>query len=666
MRDKDGSGPEPCYEGRLERAAEAEFLEPVVAVVAAEPVTTSMAKAGGDYLLGAMPAESMFCVRVNNFDYTLGQIDQFLAGVSPMPMGVSMLARAQLAKLFGSPELNGVKTTGAFAIFGTAAAGESGQAGPIPGMFIAALVPVTDYKKFIGGNPNCGMPDAQGISRITAEGVPPMLAGQVGGFAVISSADRYEELVALRESALGKSGGLASVLDPAEAKRAVGEPIWLYGDVQRASKAFGALVLGKMEETKAMLEGMKASGQAPMMGDPSGAIDLYARVLEKLMQEAKSVSITVNPRPNVLNISETISAVPGTEIAEMFTEDAGTKPENRLLGYLQDGAAVNASGRVTGQLNARIVGCFASLLSEGMSAEDAAEIKNFASDFADVFSGNDAMSFRIDSNGRPPFAGSYVSEISETDKLYRITEQGMELLSTGAIGDFYRNLGFKPAFTLRRGVDTYKGVSIDSARLLMQPADPNSPEGQMVNAMWGGGFDYRWGTVGGLWVCAAGGDVDSRVRRLIDQAKAGGPKRIPSEVKAAMALLPGGDKADFVVTYNFVRLFGMMGAIMPVPMPQLDIPTKSNIALAGHVGGGSITIDVAVPKEHLTEIVGVFQTMAQQGMMQQQGQQAPAPSGGFWTCSMHPQVGMPQKGKCPICGMDLVRLGAPGGGGPKR
>jgi hypothetical protein len=608
----------------------------------------------------------MFCLRVNNFDYTLGQMDQFLAGVSPMPMGVSMLARAQLAKLFGSPELNGVKTAGAFAIFGTAAADESGQTGPIPGMFIAALVPVTDYKKFISGNPNCGMPDAQGISRITAEGVPPMLAAQLGDFAVISSTDSYEELVALRKSALGRNGGLASVLDPAEANRALGEPIWLYGDVQRASNAFGPLVLGKMEEMKTTLQSIRASGQAPMMGDPSGAIDLYARVLEKLMQEGRSLSITVNPRPNVLSISETISAVPGTEIAEMFTEDAGTKPENRLLGYLQDGAAVNASGRVTGQLNAKMIGCFASLLSEGMSAEDAAKIKSLAVDFADVFSGNDAMSFRIDLSGRPPFTGSYVSEIRDTDKLYGLTEQGMELINTGAIGDFYRDLGFKPAFTLRRGVDTYKGVSIDSARLVMQPADPNSPEGQMVNAMWGDGFDYRWGTVGGLWVCAGGGDVDSGVRRLIDQAKAGGPKPIPSEVKAAMALLPGGEKADFVVTYNFVRLFGMMAAIMPVPMPQLDIPSKSNIALAGHVGGGSMTIDVAVPKEHLTEIVGVFQTMAQQGMMQQQGQQTPAPSGGFWTCSMHPQVGMPQKGKCPICGMDLVQLGAPGGKSPKR
>jgi len=26
----------------------------------------------------------------------------------------------------------------------------------------------------------------------------------------------------------------------------------------------------------------------------------------------------------------------------------------------------------------------------------------------------------------------------------------------------------------------------------------------------------------------------------------------------------------------------------------------------------------------------------------------------FWTCSMHPQIKMPTKGKCPICGMDLI------------
>jgi ABC-type uncharacterized transport system YnjBCD substrate-binding protein len=58
----------------------------------------------------------------------------------------------------------------------------------------------------------------------------------------------------------------------------------------------------------------------------------------------------------------------------------------------------------------------------------------------------------------------------------------------------------------------------------------------------------------------------------------------------------------------------MIWAFMPMAaaMPQMDIPTKSNMVFAGSVAGGKMTIDVALPKEHLTEIMGVFQKMQQQ------------------------------------------------------
>ncbi|MHC4659674.1 MAG: type II secretion system protein GspG, partial [Planctomycetota bacterium] len=145
---------------------------------------------------------------------------------------------------------------------------------------------------------------------------------------------------------------------------------------------------------------------------------------------------------------------------------------------------------------------------------------------------------------------------------------------------------------------------------------------QMIVAMYGDGFNYRWGTVDGLWVCAYGGEVDSPIRELIDLVKAGGPKQMAAEIKAALALLPDAGKADFFVTYNYVRalemLPAMMGAMMPVPMPEIDIPTKSNIVLAGKIGDGKMTIDIALPKEHLTEIVAAFTMMMQQQMMMQQ------------------------------------------------
>jgi hypothetical protein len=141
----------------------------------------------------------------------------------------------------------------------------------------------------------------------------------------------------------------------------------------------------------------------------------------------------------------------------------------------------------------------------------------------------------------------------------------------------------------------------------MKSTDANSPQGQMINVMYGGGFDYRWGMVDGLWVCTIGSNANSAIRELIDQVKAGGPKQMGDEMKAALTLLPEADKADFVVTYNFLRLFKMMTAMVPVPIPQMDIPTKSNIVFAGKAGNGKMVVDIALPKEHLMEIMAAFQ-----------------------------------------------------------
>src|SRR3972149_7995767 len=100
------------------------------------------AKPAGDELLGMLPAESLFCVRVNNLDNSLSRIDQYLSGISPMPMFLSMMVRGQLVKLLGSPELTGLNMKGSFAIFGVASAGK--PTGPEPSdMFIGVLAPVT-------------------------------------------------------------------------------------------------------------------------------------------------------------------------------------------------------------------------------------------------------------------------------------------------------------------------------------------------------------------------------------------------------------------------------------------------------------------------------------------------------------------------------------------
>lgn len=584
----------------------------------------SSAKPAGDQLLNMIPAESLFCIRVNHFEYTLSQIDQFLAGVSPMPMGISILARTQLAKVLGSPELNGVNMNGSFAVFGAIPPNEKIQNNTVANVFIGGLIPVTDYRQLISGNPNCGQPDEKGVSKITSNETPIMLVTQAGNYALISWVNDYDKLLVMAKAiSAAKAPGLASTLDAAEAELATTEPVWSYGNVQQASKAFGTVVSGKIEEFKTTMKSIDPNRpEAPPMMNIENIMNMYASILETLMKETQYLSIAIKPKPNVLNITKTISAVPGTDMANMFVADTSANQKNKLLGYLEDGAMMNFGSKINTpfwkELNIKIIDLLAVMAGENMTTKDIARIKALAADVTDCVGGPIACSASIDTKTKPPFVAKYVIAVKDKEKFNQVIDEAVEIMKTSSIMDFYKGLGIETGFTIQRGVDRYKDVSIDSAKFTMKSTDANSPQGQMINAMYGGGFDYRWGMVDGLWVCTIGSDANSAIRELIDQVKAGGPKQMGDEMKTALTLLPEADKADFVVTYNFLRLFKIMTAMVPVPMPQVDITTKSNIAIASKADNGKMVVDIALPKEHLTEIVAAFQMMQQKMMMMQQ------------------------------------------------
>ena len=587
----------------------------------------------GDKLLQIVPAESLFCVRVNNFEYTLNTVDQFLMGVSPMPMGFSILARAQLAKVLGNPELNGVNMAGDFAAF-AALTGEPTEANPLQNIFVAVLAPVTDFQQLIGGNPNCGPTDANGVSKITITDPSgkstTMLTAQLDGYALISSANNYDKLVTTAKSiSTAKPAGLAGVLDAAETKTAVNEPLWAYGNVQLASKTFGPLVFGQLEKIKTMMEGAKSSRQGPM-GNPAAVMNMYAKVLELLMKEMRSLSITISPKQNACNLTISASAVAETDMANMLVADASAGQENKLLGYLKDGAAMNLAFKMNkafyNQLNNKGIDIIAAIADANTTAEDITKLKTLAADSVSAVGESMVCSFSTNTKTKPPFEAKYVIDVNDQKTFDKVMEEAAEMMSSGPLADLYKSMGMETSYTIRRAVDIYKGIPIDSAKLVIKSTEPNSPQGQILDKMYGGGIEYRWGIVkvAGLCACVIGGDANSAIHQLIDEVKAGGRKptqqQLADEVKAALELLPQANKADFVGTYNFLRLLKMTTAMAPVPMPEVDIQTKSNIAFAGKIGNGRMAMDIAVPKEHLTELTTAFQAMAQQQqktMMQQ-------------------------------------------------
>jgi hypothetical protein len=560
-------------------------------------------------ILKIIPADSLFCIQINNLDFTLSQTDQYLSGILPPMMGTQMAVRMGLAKIFENPSLDGINTSGSFGVFADAGGGKSMEE------MVTIVIPVADYQKLVGSSPNLNPPDANGISTLKMGG----LVTQVGNYVFVKPPDvNYGSLLTLKKSVAGAEfKSLASSLDSVSAAQAASEPVWIYCNMPEVEKTFGPQITTAFEEMKKTFKQMPP-GAFGTTGSVADIMNIYSDIVKGFVGQSKYVSLTIKPQPDCLSVGITAAALPGTKMASLFTTDALTKKENKLRPYLQNGAMMNVSGNMTGKLHSEATKLFADWFSKKTTPEKAAKIQAFVNDMAAICNGNSVVSASIDPNSKPPFSETIVSEISDKDKFNKMVDKGAELVNSGGIvNDIYKDLGMplQCSMIVKRGVENYNGASIDSAVLAMKFADANSPQAQMMKQIYGNGITYRWAIVNNLFVCALGEGSDAKLKKLIDQVKAGGPMEVCSEIKDALALLPGSEKASCIATFNLVRCFDFLPMMMPM-MPKMNIPTKSNLAFASRIDNGSITIDMALPKTHLMEIVQVVQSMVQMQMQQ--------------------------------------------------
>jgi len=567
-----------------------------------------------DDALKMVPSSSLFCVRINNLDNALGQVELFLTGVFPAP--ISMMVKGQLGQVLGSPQPQGLNTGGSFTIFGPL----PGPAGPNP-TAIGILIPVSDYKQFVSGNPNVSAADASGISKIGPAGAAMLEVTQVGNFALAGQPGTG--LAEAKKLLSGGAAGLGAGLDAAEMKQASSASIWAYANIEAAAQLFGPMIQGKIQEIKQGMAMAQEQG-APQMAAASASIDMYATMIETVMNEAKYFSLSLNPSADKIGAAVVVAGKPGSGMAQMF-QSGGTKPSSSMLGYLDNGAIMNFTGSLDSpfwqKYNEMAMGMVSQMMGSG-AAPDANldELKTMMTNAMECFSGSVAGSMSANPGGKPPFALQYVAGLKDTEKFYQLMDGASKMLSSGPVAEFYEKMGMKISFELKRKADTYKGVAIDSATFSMTSTDASSPQGQMINKVYGDGFNVHLATVDDKLVYALAPEPGAAVRKLIDQVKAGAGQA-PSEVQTAMQLIPGSDKADFFTTVNVLRIIQMASAFAPVPLPAGNMPSQSNLALAGGTADGKMTIELAVPKQHVVEIMGVVMQMQQQGM--QQGMQQP-------------------------------------------
>jgi hypothetical protein len=288
----------------------AKLIEKAVAV----PVTKAAVGISGDKILSMIPANSLFVIRINNLDYTLNQLDQFLAGASPMPLGLSMLIRTSLAQTLGSPDLKGVNMSGSPVIFALPpSAGAESEAKANPLFFV--LLPIKDYKTFVSENANVKQPDSEGISEIAPQGKPVLLAKRVGSFILIAPREQKEVFVSIANDVTAGSKGLAGTLEADLAKAASSKPLWIYIDTQqRVSETLGATFYEQIKNV-----GMIGGGMIPVQ---TAIIDA-----EKNFRELRFISLSVQPKPEILNVTASVAAQAGTETAAKFSADSPAMEE---------------------------------------------------------------------------------------------------------------------------------------------------------------------------------------------------------------------------------------------------------------------------------------------------------------------------------------------------
>jgi hypothetical protein len=313
-------------------------------------------------------------------------------------------------------------------------------------------------------------------------------------------------------------------------------------------------------------------------------------------------------------------------MAKMFVADSSGQA-NTLLGYLEDGAIGNAAFKMNTpfmqELSMTEYDFIVFLSDQNIPDETIDKFENLVADTVSCAAGPGVVSFAYRSEGWPPFVGKYVIAVRDEQRWSELIRAGAELYNTGGLADFQSKMGMEYRYEIKEAADDYNGVSIDVGKLVMEPNDPNSMYGTLINQMYHGGFDFRYAIVNGLWLCVVGADCNSAMQELIDQVKAGGPEEMPPETASALEFLTQSETAEFMGTVNIIRYLNMAASMLAgvdmsqpgqigPPIVPVDIATSSNVAFAGTVGNGKIAFEIAMPKQHLSEIQAGLMTMQEQ------------------------------------------------------
>ncbi|MEN6307371.1 MAG: TlpA disulfide reductase family protein [Anaerohalosphaeraceae bacterium] len=598
-------------------------------VFAAENAATATPK---DTLLELLPSDCPICVRINGFQSALGQLDQYLAGASPMPMSLSMLATMQVAGIFGDPMMTGLDMQGSVAM----AAIQTDPANK--DLFIFFLVPTTSTDEFLKANKNLSAADADGIYSLKVENSPVgdliTLPLKDTNYLLLTRDINKSEILAVNKLISGKKASLASRLNVSEGKSSKSKPAWAYVNIDKVYTLYKDYIDRGIQEMQVSIA-EQAGGEAGSAIQPK--MTAIFDMLQYFVGQADWMTLSLTPSAQTLQAETIFSAKAGSELAGMFKPAATAGTPWQTAGFLNGSSAVKYLMRLNKplweQMSVRIIDL---LVKDATDAEKAQleKMKPLMNKWFAAY-GNEAAGTFSYRAGTPPFEFIQIIQITDAKAINELQKETIE-----PINSIYSSMGLDMDFTYAPSVEKYKGTDIGLYQFKFDLKGADDSAAKAIESMYGKqGLQYPLATTSDRFMMTIGPDAMNQLKAMIDTPKAG---PAAGEIKVALDAIPDSSKAEFVMSANVLALMkGLTDMARQVsPGGESEIPdfwqgistkTTSNLSAAAFIEPGQVRGMMVLPKEHLAEVVQAFMQIQQKQMafmmQQQQGSQT-TPFGG--------------------------------------
>lgn len=595
--------------------------------------TPTVAAPADDPLLNMLPADCLACLRINDLNGTLGKMDQYLAGASPIPMSLMMVVNMQLGMIVGDPMATGIDKTGAFAVFAMPAAADDPMGIPSFGI----LVPMVDYKAFVETNPNI-QPGQNGYSILASANSPAgnLLLSPVPGNKYALVVPEFEQAVlpALQNALTSKtSARISKRLHTTQAQEAVSAPLWIYANIALIYEKYEPMLMQTMEMTSQM--------SAMQPGAPGQSeFKMLQAILKEFAGDMDSITVAMTPSPSVLTIDKTFRAKTGSELAQILVSDPKAANGFKFSGYLDNNTAVNGLLKINKPMSAKLNDKMVKAINAAIeNPELAAQTKDIIemSKAAMAAMGDEiAFSFSY-AAGMPPIQLREVIAVTD-DKIFEdasFIQKGLDYSNA-----MYKAMNMPMEIVYTPDKETYKDVKIGVVGIKMPVDESMDEQAQAMMAQMYGASEamYYFAQGKGKMYITMGPDALNEMKALIDTAGSSTPA---GDIKMAMDALQNTPYTDLVCSVNVIKLFKSLGDMMegmsnqfggaqgiPSPIPNvfagMNVQSQSTMTIGGKIADGQASFRAALPKQHLAEIITAAmqiqqKAMAMQSQMQQQG-----------------------------------------------